>query len=67
MRKTTANAVRLKATWNIAATLTVSQSTVSACLKRAKQTGLSRPPPKGMDETALERLLFAATSNRTRH
>src|SRR6056297_3606635 len=69
MRKI-ADALRLKAaglaTRKIAASLNVGQSTVSEYLKRAERAGLSWPLPDGMDEAALERLLFAPTGGKTR-
>ena len=65
-----AEALRLRAagltTRKIAASLNVGQSTVSEYLKRAERAGLSWPLPKGIDEAALERRLFAPMGGRTR-
>ena len=62
MRKI-AEALRLRAagltTRKIATSLNVGQSTVSEYLKRAERAGLSWPLAEGIDETALERRLFA--------
>jgi len=43
---------------NIAASCSISRSTVADCLLRAKAAGLSWPLPDDLSETALDQLLF---------
>ncbi len=54
--------LRLKASGltnrQIAKSVNVARSTISEYLRRAEAAGISWPPPEGMDDAALERLLF---------
>jgi transposase len=63
-------ALRMKAaglsTRQIAASLSVGQSTVGEYLKRVERAGLTWPLPEGVSEADLERRLFAPTGGRTR-
>ena len=43
----------------IARSLSVSPTTVGECLRRAAEAGIAWPLPDGMDEEALEELLYA--------
>ena len=49
----------------VASSICVSASTVSDCLKRARKSGISWPPPDGLDDVALERLLYQSARNNT--
>jgi transposase len=63
-------ALRMRAaglsTRQIAASLSVGQSTAAEYLKRAERAGLTWPLPAGMTEAYLEHRLFAPTGGRTR-
>ena len=53
-------------TRQIAASLSVGQSTVGEYLKRVERAGLTWPLPEGVSEADLERRLFAPTGGQTR-